>query len=109
MVEQFGAETFVRIYRVAMVGTELPPILTLLPGTTLSIFCKISSETSFSELISGTTSSCNATFLNSILDWTAATFVVVTAVLVRVLTGTGISCPLAIIAFLLLLVKTVGR
>ena len=75
---------------------------------TLSSFCKISRETSFSELIRGTTSSCKAIFLNWILEATAATFVVVVA-LVSVLTGTGISVPLAIMAFLLLLVKTVGR
>ena len=87
-------------------------MFTLLFGTTLSIFCKISSETSFSELISGTTSSCNATFLNWMLDCTAATPLVtpvVTVALLKVLTGTGISCPFAMIAFLLLLVKTVGR
>ena len=62
-----------------------------------------------SELISGTTSSCNATFLNSMLEATAATPVVVAVALVSVLTGTGISVPEAMMAFLLLLVKTIGR
>src|SRR5438477_1645927 len=87
-------------------------MLTLLLGTTLSIFCKISSETSFSELMSGTTSSWSATFLNSMLDCTAATLLLtlaVTVALLKVLTGTGISWPFAMIAFLLLLVKTIGR
>ena len=42
------------------------------------------------------------------LDETDATFVTVVA-LVRLFTGTGISWPEAMIAFLLLLVKTVGR
>ena len=31
------------------------------------------------------------------------------AALLKVFTGTGISCPFAMIAFLLLLVKTIGR
>ncbi len=35
----------------------------------LSSFCKISNVTSFSELISGTTSSWSATFLYWMLDW----------------------------------------
>ena len=68
MVEQFGAENVSanvasgdRRHRIAA------DIYILLPGTTLSIFCKISRETSFSELMSGTTSSCSATFLNSIV------------------------------------------
>src|SRR5688572_1062670 len=51
------------------------------------------------------------------LDWVPKllTFVVAGLVLVvgwneeRVLTGTGISCPDAMIAFLLLLVNTIGR
>src|SRR4029079_100553 len=96
---------------VQLVGPNSPPIFTLLPGTTLSIFCKISRETSFSELMRGTTSSCNATFLNSMLDWTEATLLTTAPLftLLKVFVGTGISCPFAMIAFLLLLVKTIGR
>src|SRR6266567_2563590 len=94
-----------------MVGTKLPLILTSPPCTMLSIFCKISSDTSFSELISGTTSSCVATFLYSMLAETAAVLFITppTFVFERVFTGTGTSLPDAMIAFLLLLVKTVGR
>ena len=85
-------------------------MFTLPPGTMLSIFCKISSDTSFSELMSGTTSSWNTTFLYSMFAETAAVFRYTPLfAFVRVLTGTGISCPEAMIAFLLLLVKTVGR
>ena len=50
--------------------------------------------------------------MNSMLDCTAATllfWVVSVVALLKVLTGTGISCPFAMIAFLLLLVNTVGR
>ena len=77
----------------------------------LSIFCKISSETSFSELISGTTSSCSATFLNWIFDCCARPVLMMPPPVADwiVLTGTGISVPEAMIAFLLLVVKTVGR
>src|SRR5437899_2804881 len=94
-----------------MVGMELP--LMIVDPARLSSFCKISSDTSFSELINGTTSSCNATFLNSTLDELAnavvgAALPVVVGAL-KVLTGMGISVPEAIIAFLLLLVKTIGR
>jgi hypothetical protein len=99
MVDPFPAETFVRMYRVLIFGIRLPPIRVLVPR--LSSFCKMSSDTSFSELISGTTSSCNATFLYSMLDATAATLVVVVA-FVRVFTGIGISVPDAIMALLLL-------
>src|ERR1051326_3612778 len=95
-----------------MVGTVLPPMLTFPPATRLSIFCRISRETSLSELISGTTSSWRATFLYSIFDATAAVPVFETLVLttlVKVLTGIGTSWPEAMMAFLLLLVKTIGR
>ena len=80
-----------------MFGIKFP--LTKVEPATLSSFCKMSSDTSFSELISGTTSSCSATFLNSILDDTAATLFVIVAfvVFVRVFTGTGISVPDALI------------
>src|SRR5437867_10773037 len=94
-----------------MFGIKFP--LTKVEPATLSSFCKISSDTSFSELINGTTSSCNATFLNSTLDELANAFVVATPAVVvgalKVLTGMGISVPDAMIAFLLLLVKTIGR
>ncbi len=94
-----------------MVGTSLPLIRTLPPCTMLSIFCKISSDTSFSELISGTTSSCVTTFLYSMLAETAAVLFTTPPIFefVRVFTGTGTSRPDAMIAFLLLLVNTVGR
>src|SRR5882762_6606021 len=108
MVDPLFAETFVRIYLVSIVGTELPLMSTFPFGTRLSIFCKISSDTTFSELMSGTTSSCKTTFLYSMLDWIEPTLRVVVA-FVKVLVGTGTSCPDAMIAFLLLLVKTVGR
>src|SRR4029077_10740636 len=86
-------------------------MFTLPPGTMLSIFCRISSDTSFSELMSGTTSSCNTTFLYSMLAETAAWLFITppTFEFVRVLTGTGTSCPEAMMAFLLLLLKAVGR
>src|SRR5205807_9113021 len=92
-----------------IVGIRLPPITWKSPR--LSSFCKISRDTSFSELISGTTSSCNATFLYSIFEdtaaWLAITFEPTT--FVSVLVGIGTSWPEAMIAFLLLLVKTVVR
>src|SRR4029077_5551187 len=110
-VDEYVTELLETMNAVKIAGTEFPPIFTLLLGTTLSIFCKISSETSFSELISGTTSSCSATFLNSMLDWTEATLLTTAPLftLLKVLTGTGISWPFAMIAFLLLLVNTIGR
>src|ERR1044072_9880038 len=86
MVDPFFAETLVRIYLVSIVGTELPLMSTFPFGTRLSIFCKISSDTSFSELMSGTTSSCKTTFLYSMLDWIEPTFRVVVA-FVKVLVG----------------------
>src|SRR5437870_9095932 len=94
-----------------MFGIALP-LTTVVPAR-LSSFCRISSDTSLSELIRGTTSSCKATRLNSIFDC-CPTFVPVTVLFAltsedSVLTGTGISVPDAMIAFLLLLVKTTGR
>src|ERR1700731_2059770 len=111
IVEPFEADTVVLIYRVAIFGIKLPSIF--VESATLSSFCRISSVTSFSELISGTTSSWRATFLNWILDCVPK-FVAGVAPCWgmnddNVLTGTGISVPEAIMAFLLLLVKTIGR
>src|SRR5204862_7873033 len=86
-------------------------MFTLLFGTTLSIFCRISNETSLSELISGTTSSWSATFLNSMFDCceSPVLMMLVPVEALSVLTGTGISVPEAITAILLLLVDAVGR
>src|SRR5260370_480285 len=58
-----------------MFGMALP-LTTVVPAR-LSSFCRISSDTSLSELIRGTTSSCKATRLNSIFDC-CPTFVPVT-------------------------------
>src|ERR1043166_5032471 len=58
-----------------MVGIELPPTFVLCP-LRLSSFCKISSATSRSALISGTTSSWSATFLNSTDELTAAVLLI---------------------------------
>ena len=83
-------ETVDLISRLAMVGTLVPPTVVPVFGTTLSSFCTMSSVTSLSLLISGTTSNWRATVLNSTLVCKAALFSVVVAVESE-LVGTAIS------------------
>ena len=67
MVELFGAETVLLSLRVAMVGTWLLATVVLEPATTLSMRWTMSSVTSFSLLMSGTTSNWSTTSLYSTL------------------------------------------
>jgi hypothetical protein len=93
-----------------MTGTWLPLIFTAAPGTILSIFAKYRAT-----LLLGIDKrhdlELKHDLLYSILAETAAVLFITppTFAFERVFTGTGTSCPEAMIAFLLLLVKTVGR
>jgi len=92
-----------------MFGIEFPSII--VDPARLSIFWRISSGHFLVRINQWHDLELQRHFLNSILEATAAVPVVV-VVLVRLVseaTGTGISVPDAMIAFLLLLVKTIGR